>query len=314
MPTVTKRTRATLESMRLPDLQQRFAEITGHPTRSPNKTFLVRSIIEAMETAPNAASNDASGDALAEQHTPVNEAVTLAESVEGCSATEQPADQAGGSKLDVDSASNHEPDPEVLDPPTASSSENAQAAASPDAPAASPACAPETVTDAEPREMTPIEAAESSTEERERDAGDEHPSSAAPAEPERVRRPARGELTGLTIEELQARYLDVVGRPTGSADRGYLVWKIREAMKGKIPTGPRSNGRRASHGDDMMVLPLRLPASTVDAMDQAWQSRGIRTRMDFLRDAIRHHLERLGADEVAALLAQPATDLAREAL
>src|SRR5690606_34561140 len=109
------------------------------------------------------------------------------------------------------------------------------------------ACAHEAVADTESLESTPFEAAESSAEQRERDACDEHPSSAAPAEPERVRRPARGELTGLTIEELQARYLDVVGRPTGSADRGYLVWKIREAMKGKVPTGPRSNGRRASH-------------------------------------------------------------------
>ena len=83
----------------------------------------------------------------------------------------------------------------------------------------------------------------------------------------------------IPLEELQAKYTEVVGRPTGSSDRGYLCWKIREAAKGKIPTGPRSHGRRTSHGDDIMVLPVRLPAATVDAMDHAWHSRGIRSRI-----------------------------------
>jgi hypothetical protein len=43
----------------------------------------------------------------------------------------------------------------------------------------------------------------------------------------------------MTIEELQTEYLDVVGRSTGSDDRRYLIWKIREAEKGRRHRGAR---------------------------------------------------------------------------
>ncbi|MHC4941154.1 MAG: hypothetical protein ACYTHK_19635, partial [Planctomycetota bacterium] len=51
---------------------------------------------------------------------------------------------------------------------------------------------------------------------------------------------ANGEpkLTKLSVEELQQLYTEVVGRDTGSSDRRYLIWKIREARKGRIKTGP----------------------------------------------------------------------------
>ena len=48
----------------------------------------------------------------------------------------------------------------------------------------------------------------------------------------------------MTIEELQAKYLEVVGRSTGSDDRRYLIWKIREAEKGRINVGPRKTRAR----------------------------------------------------------------------
>jgi hypothetical protein len=48
----------------------------------------------------------------------------------------------------------------------------------------------------------------------------------------------------MTIEELRAKYLDVVGRATGSDDKRYLIWKIREAEKGRIPVGPRKTRAR----------------------------------------------------------------------
>jgi hypothetical protein len=55
-----------------------------------------------------------------------------------------------------------------------------------------------------------------------------------------------GKLTRLEVPELHARYLEVVGRPTGSPSKPYLVWKIREAQKGRIPVGPRKNAHRAA--------------------------------------------------------------------
>jgi hypothetical protein len=43
-----------LSQLKLPALQARFAEVTGKTNKSPNRTFLVRSIIAAMETADQA--------------------------------------------------------------------------------------------------------------------------------------------------------------------------------------------------------------------------------------------------------------------
>ncbi len=51
---------------------------------------------------------------------------------------------------------------------------------------------------------------------------------AAPAEATEPPRP-RGRFAAMSVEELQAKYLEVVGRATGSDDRRYLIWKIREA-------------------------------------------------------------------------------------
>lgn len=48
MTDATRRTLESLAKLRLPELQARFAEIVGEPTRSPNKTFLVRKIGEAL--------------------------------------------------------------------------------------------------------------------------------------------------------------------------------------------------------------------------------------------------------------------------
>ncbi len=39
---------AELEALRLPELQARFREVIGEITRSPNRTFLIRRITEAL--------------------------------------------------------------------------------------------------------------------------------------------------------------------------------------------------------------------------------------------------------------------------
>jgi len=112
---------------------------------------------------------------------------------------------------------------------------------------------------------------------------------------------ASGKLTRLEVPELQARYLEVVGRPTGSTNKPYMIWKIREAQKGRIPLGPRKSAHR--EGVTFKVLPLRMESAVVDKLDEAWRSRGIKNRMEFFRGALCHYLKELGAEDAAALFA-----------
>ena len=111
----------------------------------------------------------------------------------------------------------------------------------------------------------------------------------------------RGRFTSMSVEELQAKYLEAVGRATGSDDRRYLIWKIREAEKGRIPVGPRKTRERNGEPVDVKILPLRLEAEVVERMDEAWRTRGIKNRMEFFRRALGHYLSHLGAEEAAAL-------------
>jgi hypothetical protein len=111
----------------------------------------------------------------------------------------------------------------------------------------------------------------------------------------------RGRFASMTVEELQTKYLEVVGRSTGSDDRRYLIWKIREAEKGRIPVGPRKTRERDGEPVDVKILPLRLEAEVVERMDEAWRTRGIKNRMEFFRRALGHYLSHLGAEEAAVL-------------
>ena len=42
---------------------------------------------------------------------------------------------------------------------------------------------------------------------------------------------------GLSVEELQARHREIIGRPTGSTDVAYLRWRLRQAERGLIRVG-----------------------------------------------------------------------------
>lgn len=48
----------------------------------------------------------------------------------------------------------------------------------------------------------------------------------------------KAKLTKLSVGELQAMYREVVGRETRSSDSAYLVWKLRQAQKGRVRVGP----------------------------------------------------------------------------
>ena len=122
---------------------------------------------------------------------------------------------------------------------------------------------------------------------------------AAPAAP--VATPAIAERLGqLDVTALQARYAEVVGRPTGSSNKNYLLWKIREAIKGRIPVGPRRNTHR--EGVEFKVLPLRMEAALVEQLDAARKRQGLRSRMHLIRRALYRFMVDSGEAEVASLL------------
>jgi hypothetical protein len=113
-------------------------------------------------------------------------------------------------------------------------------------------------------------------------------------------------LSKLPIAELQARYVEVVGRGTSSVHRRYLIWKIREAQKGRIPVGPRGSRRADGEAQDFKVLPLRMDADLVAKLDEARERLGLKSRMELLRRSIHLFLAREGEAEVAALFAPEA--------
>ena len=194
MSKTTKKEIAKLGNMKVNELQAKFAEVTGETTRSPNKTFLIRRITEALQTAD--------GEAKA----------------------------AKAKKPEAD------------------------------APRAEVAATAQT---------EPTTAGE--------------------------------KLTKLEVPELQARYLEVVGRPTGSDNKAYLIWKIREAQKGRIPVGPRKSAHR--EGVTFKVLPLRMESDLVDKLDAAWKRQGLHSRMDLFRKSLHAFLANAGEADVAAMLA-----------
>jgi len=216
----TQKTIKSMEKLRLPELQARFAEIVGEASRSPNRKFLLRRIGEALEARGN------DGAAEAPKQEPKGKGRRRAEK-----------------------------------------------------PAPTPEAEPEVANNAATPEQT---------------EGAEAP------------RP-RGRFTTMSIEELQAKYLEAVGRATGSDDRRYLIWKIREAEKGRIPVGPRP--ARTGEPADVKILPLRLESAIVERMDDAWRTRGIKSRMEFFRRALGHYLTHLGAKDAAAMFAT-GTDVA----
>ncbi|MBK6698294.1 MAG: hypothetical protein IPG50_39855 [Myxococcales bacterium] len=112
----------------------------------------------------------------------------------------------------------------------------------------------------------------------------------------------RGRFASMTIEELHAKYPEVVGRSTGSDDRRYLTWKIREGEKGRINVGPRKTRARDGEPLEVKILLLRLSSADVaDKMDEGLaQVKGIKNRME--SGGHRSLLAHLGARDAAARL------------
>jgi hypothetical protein len=114
------------------------------------------------------------------------------------------------------------------------------------------------------------------------DVPEVHVAQNAAAEGEPAAKPKRQILT---IDDLRAKYLEVVGRETSSTNRSYLRWKVCEAKKGRVPVGPTSR-RAARDKADMQVLPVGMARDTVAKLDAAVKAMGFKNRMAFIRDAL----------------------------
>ena len=104
-------------------------------------------------------------------------------------------------------------------------------------------------------------------------------------------------LTKLTVEELQERYLQEVGRETGSDNKGYLIWKIRMARTGKVRVGPARE--RKHEPGTTQVVPLTLPRETVAALDEVVERTTFANRSAFLKRAIHDLLKHQGFASLA---------------
>ena len=104
----------------------------------------------------------------------------------------------------------------------------------------------------------------------------------------------------MSIEELQARHQEIIGRPTGSTDVAYLRWRLRQAERGLIRVGSEP---RAAHGtDDILVLPLRMAAPVVERIDEARRRLGLASRAELFRRALHRYFVESGEHEVADFL------------
>ena len=84
-----------------------------------------------------------------------------------------------------------------------------------------------------------------------------------------------------------------------SSDSAYLVWKLRQAQKGRIRVGPIER-RAPGEAANVKVLPLRMTAAEVEALDEAWRRLGFKSRTAMIREAIKSHLGRTVADSLQA--------------
>jgi hypothetical protein len=107
-------------------------------------------------------------------------------------------------------------------------------------------------------------------------------------------------LSKLSVEELQALHAELVGRPTNSCNLSYLRWRVGQARKGKVPSGSRPPHRSDGPAPDFKVLPLRMEAPLVEAIDAARERLGLKSRMDLFRIALHAYFEANGETDVAA--------------
>ncbi|ABF87519.1 hypothetical protein MXAN_1829 [Myxococcus xanthus DK 1622] len=118
----------------------------------------------------------------------------------------------------------------------------------------------------------------------------------------------RGRFAGMSLQQLQEKYREVVGRPTGSSNVSYLQWKIREAEAGRINVGPRPEREVKVREDGKRVIPLSFDAEALDALDKAWRDAGLPSRTRFFMRAVHRELTAMGATQAAEHFAPKAEE------
>jgi len=93
-------------------------------------------------------------------------------------------------------------------------------------------------------------------------------------------------LPDLTVEQLQERHFQVIGRRTNSNDKRYLVWRLHQAEHGKVKTGQKEKVK-------MNVLTVPIAWEKIAEIDAVWQKAGLQSRMEFFRQAVDAHLVKL---------------------
>ena len=267
---------ADLNTRTLPEIWEAFTEATGEVSKAPNKTYLLRRIREALEATAadetrlaerNAPSAKPTGEILLwipaktpeqaaklEALAKANEAAMATKATEATEAT----DEATTEILHWIPATT----PEQIAKLEALAKANEAAKADEATEAAEAADEATEATD----EAT--EAADEATE-----ATDEATEAADEATKATHPLLVRGAMQKMTTEDLVAAYGTEVGRPTGSTDRGYLIWKIRETLKGALPAGPTKNASTATHEERRQVV-LQMPPALVNAIDDAAKAAG----------------------------------------
>jgi hypothetical protein len=106
---------------------------------------------------------------------------------------------------------------------------------------------------------------------------------------------------GASVSELQARHLEVIGRPTGSSHVGYLRWRLRQAERGRIRVGAAPSERLPVGPVDERVIPLRMATAVVSRLDEARRRLGLASRAELFRRALYRFLVDAGERDVAGL-------------
>jgi hypothetical protein len=108
-------------------------------------------------------------------------------------------------------------------------------------------------------------------------------------------------LRDLSVAELQARHMELIGRPSGSSHVGYLRWRLRQAERGRVRVGPATREHREGEAADFKVLPFRMESAVVARLDAARTRLGLGSRTELLRRALHDYLSGAGEREVAEL-------------
>ena len=263
----------TLAAMNLPELRETYEAIVGEPTKAPNKKFLTRRILEAQEAKAAESKEELPTETAPE---PQEQLTTEPQEDEPTNPWTTAPDldarlaliRTLASTQALDALLATTPDGRAIGTRVVTEANAQRAALAKVEEAEAPALRAilgNKQTHRRPGLLDAVKArleglAESSTEE-ERPLGD------------------------LSVEELQAAYETEVGRTTGSTHKGYLIWKIREARKGRITVGAV---KRAEHepGVELKVVSLRFEVSRIEAIDAAWQAGGYSSRMAFVREVL----------------------------